>query len=75
MAEGWLSGWKAIADYINTSIRTAKTYHYCYSMPVHRGPGGSVYVIPYELDQWLIAFSQTNKQRKKFPSSKNLLFV
>ena len=62
MTEGWVKGWEGIANYINTSIRTAKNYHYKYSMPVYHIPNGSVYAIAYELDQWLIEFS---KEREK----------
>lgn len=64
MAEGWLKGWQGIADYMNVSIRTAKNYHYKYSMPIHPGPGGSVYTIPYEIDQWLIVFSKKVAKEK-----------
>jgi len=64
MRDGWLTGWKAIARYINRSIRTAKRYHYKYSMPVRRLPG-SVHALPYELDRWLVLFDEIRKRHKR----------
>lgn len=49
-----LSTWQAIADHLNISVRTAKTYEQKYSMPVHRLPGqkSRVWAYPEELEQW-----------------------
>lgn len=66
MTEGWLSGWKAIANYINYHIDTAKTYAKEYGMPVHKSPGGGVTAITYELDQWLIGYNKAEKRKKGF---------
>ena len=65
MIEGWLSGWKAIANYINRHVDTAQMYAKDYEMPVHKSPGGGgISAIPYELDQWLIGFTQAEKKKK-----------
>lgn len=60
---GWLTGWKAIAEYISRGIRTAKRYHKVYKMPVRRGPGNQPHAIPYELDKWLIEFDEIKKRQ------------
>ena len=62
MRDGWLSGWKAIARYINRSIRTAKRYHYQYGMPVRRLPGQSRVALPFELNSWLVKFDELKKE-------------
>ena len=61
MTEGWLTGWKAIAQYIGKSIKTAKKYHFVYSMPV-RKVTNRVEALPYEIDQWLIQFDEIKKK-------------
>ena len=53
MTKGWLSGWKAIANYIDRSVKTAKKYHKRYGMPVRRGPRNMPMALPHELDGWL----------------------
>lgn len=65
LGEGWLSGWKAIAKYINRAIRTAKRYHKKYGMPVRRLPGKRPVALPYELDLWLIEFDKLRKRHKR----------
>ncbi len=60
MVEHWLSGWKAIGEYIQKSEQTAKLWYYRWGMPVHSGPGGPC-AIPFELDQWLMKFSEKLK--------------
>jgi len=67
LGEGWLSGWEAIARHIGRSVRTAKRYHYLYSMPVRRVPPGSVHALSHEIDLWLVKFDEIlrKKQRKK----------
>jgi hypothetical protein len=62
LGEGWLSGWKAIARYINRSIRTAKRYHYQYGMPVRRLPGKRPVALRFELDSWLVKFDELKKE-------------
>jgi len=65
MITGWLTGWKRIAEYCNVSIRTAKTYHYKFGMPIKRLPGGSPQALPVELDNWSIFFHQKKQEQKK----------
>lgn len=49
---GQLNGWKAIAQYCECSIETAKKR--CKSgMPVRKPPSGGVVALPYEIDQWI----------------------
>ena len=60
MAEGWLTGWKDIAAYVGLHIRTCKRYKKKYSLPVRSLPAdkrGKPIALKYELDQWLIDFS------------------
>lgn len=64
MNEGWLTGWKEIAAYIGLHINTCKKYRKKYSMPVRYLPGGTPACLPYELDQWLIAFDEIKNQVK-----------
>jgi len=67
MKKGWLSGWKAIANYTDHCVKTAKKYEKLYGKPVHRGPGGKVKAIPAELDSWLVIFSDKRKKMKISP--------
>jgi len=62
MAEGWLTGWKEIGKYIGLSIDTCKRYRKKYSLPARYTPGGTPVAIPYELDQWLINFSNLRQK-------------
>jgi hypothetical protein len=59
--EGWLTGWKAIAQYTGLSIDTCKSYTKRYSLPVKHLPGGKPVALPYELDQYLITFDTDKK--------------
>jgi len=65
--KGWLTGWKAIAKYIDRSVKTAKRYHKIYGMPVRRGPGGMPMAIMPELNKWLIIFSDNKKKMNLTP--------
>jgi len=58
---GWIRTWKGIARYIDCSVRTAKTLHYKYGMPVHRLPGNTPAIIPWEMDQWLVEYNRLRK--------------
>lgn len=64
MTQGWKTGWKEIAKYIGRSVKTAKLYHYKYSLPVKRLPGNCPAIIPYEVDLWLINFDRRKKLQK-----------
>jgi len=63
--EGWLTGWKAIAQYIDRSTKTARKYYKDYGMPVRRGPQYMPIALPYELDRWLVLLDEKRKQKKK----------
>ena len=62
--EGWLTGWKAIAQYIGRSVKTTKKYHKEFSMTVRRGPGNVPIALPYEIDKWLVLFDELKAERK-----------
>lgn len=54
MVRGGLSGWKQIADYLGTSVRTAQRYEQDLALPVHRlpAPASGVLADTDELDAW-----------------------
>ena len=62
MTERLLGGWKRIAGFIDTCVKTAKKYHKLYGMPVRRGPQRSVYGIPEEIITWLKEFDGLRKR-------------
>jgi len=61
----WIAGWKQIARYCGRSIRTCKTYHYQFCMPVLRGPGNTPIAFPALLDEWLVTLHYTRKKLKE----------
>jgi hypothetical protein len=61
----WLVGWKQIARYCGRSIRTCKTYHYRYYMPVLRGPGNTPVAFPALLDTWLVNLDRIKREWKE----------
>ena len=73
MSQPWLKGWKAIAAYLQITVKTAKTYHKKYRMPVHKLPGSmnaAVMAAKSQLDDWIITYSNLRndliaKKRKK----------
>lgn len=71
MSEGWLYRWKHIAEFIGCSVRTAKTYHYTYGMPLLRAPNGSVIGIPDIIMAWLIKFNDRCDTRRPRSLKKN----
>ena len=60
---GLISGWKNIARFCGVSIRTAKRYHYKYSMPIFRWPAGTPVVIPSLVIEWLVIFNRLEQER------------
>jgi hypothetical protein len=89
IGRGWLIGWVEIARYCGFgksmqkgtpgssktgSQLTGRRWEKRYGLPVHRLPDGTPRAIPYELDQWLIAFSQQMKEAKigRRPPSKQI---
>ena len=66
MAEGQtparLDSWKAIADYLNRDVRTARRWEQTMGLPVRRLPGRrghSVFAYPSEIDAWLKSTDMT----------------
>jgi hypothetical protein len=51
MADGWLTGWKKIAKYLDVGVRTAQTYE-IKGLPVYR-KFGTVRAKPQELDDFI----------------------
>ena len=67
MRDGWLTGWKAIADYVGVSPRTLCNWSRHGTFPV-RTLHGKVVALPLELDTWLIHatdIKKTSKQKKQ----------
>ena len=62
MINGWLTGWKAIAEYVGLHVQTCKRYKKRYSMPISYLPGGTPVAIPYELDEWLISLRKLKQK-------------
>jgi hypothetical protein len=62
--QGWVFQWKAIANYINCSVSTAKRYYYQHDMPVHRTSTGTPVAIIDEVDNWLIEHDERYKNKK-----------
>jgi len=62
--QGWITGWKKIAQYIDRSSKTAKLYYKKYGMPVRRLPGNMPGIIPSEVDEWWINFDEIKKTTK-----------
>jgi len=62
MRDGWLTGWKAIADYVGVSPRTLCNWSRHGTFPV-RNLHGKVVALPLELDTWLV--HATDIKRKK----------
>ncbi len=57
---GWLYGWKDIAQFCGCDKVTAKKYVDDHDMPVHRLPGhkGKPAALPMELNDWLKQFKK-----------------
>jgi hypothetical protein len=49
-----LTGWKAVAEYLHVSVRTAQQFEKTKGLPVHRGAGvkPAIFAIASELDEW-----------------------
>jgi hypothetical protein len=63
MGEGWLRGWKDVANYLRCSVRTAKRYHYEGNMPVNRPEGMSIWALKGEIDIWMVEYVRKAKRR------------
>lgn len=60
MAEAWLTGWKAIASYLDVSVATAMRNYELRGLPV-MAVGNTKIALPEQLDQW-------QKEKKKWTS-------
>ena len=60
MPKSRLDSWKAIAEYLERSLRTVQRWHASHGLPVHHfgGSKGSVFAYAEEIDQWLVGLSQ-----------------
>lgn len=64
--EGWLTGWKAIANYIGVHWQTARDWHKNYNFPVLRLPDNSPTQLPEIIDAWIEEFNNIkNKSKNK----------
>lgn len=64
--ECWLTGWKRIANYIDSSVKTAKKYYKECEMPVYRGPSNKPCCLPADLDKWLESFNSSGKHTEGY---------
>ena len=53
-----LTGWKAIANYIDRTTKTAMLYAKKYHMPVYRGPGQRPYAFTDEIKRWIKTYQE-----------------
>ena len=60
----WLTGWKEIAAFLRITERTAKTWHYRYSMPISKLPTGTVQALTPEIDHWRRNWEQILRKKK-----------
>jgi tetratricopeptide (TPR) repeat protein len=60
-----LDSWKAIAEYLERSMRTVQRWHAHHGLPVHRfgGVKGAVFAYPEEIDRWLVSLAQETRER------------
>jgi hypothetical protein len=71
MPIGWITGWEAIAAYVDVSLNTAKKLHLEYGMPVRVLPTGLRVILPFEVDTWLILFNKKLEEaERKEPKGK-----
>ena len=60
-----LDSWKAIAEYLERSLRTVQRWHAHHGLPVHRfgGVKGAVFAYPEEIDNWLVSLAQETRMQ------------
>lgn len=50
---GWLYGWKEIAEFVGCDMKTVQKYVIETKFPIHRFPGkNKIFAIPSEIDRW-----------------------
>lgn len=61
LEQGWLYGWKAIAQRCGVTVKTVKKYYKVAGLPVRRTPTGRPVALYYELDKWLILYDEKKR--------------
>ena len=62
---GWLTGKRAVSEYIGKSIQTLDRLRLKHGLPVTK-LGGTIYALPALLDRWLIEIgTQKDKEKEK----------
>jgi hypothetical protein len=56
---GWLYGWKDIAEYVGCSAKQAQYYAAKHHLPIVRLPNNKPAAKPSEIDHWMRARSST----------------
>ena len=74
LSETRLDGWKAVAEYLGRSSRTAQRWHLEHGLPVRRigADLGSIFAYPNDLDGWL---RERNPMRSKSPQNARPVLV
>ena len=54
MEDGYLTGWKAIANFLDVSVGTAKKYYKNHGMPIQRTPSKRPCCLPEYINEWLV---------------------
>jgi hypothetical protein len=67
--DGWLTGWKQIADYHSVHIETVRRWYYTYKYPALRTPGGQPTILKRVADRWLMEYNRrkVKKLRSNLP--------
>jgi len=72
-----LTGWKEIATYLRTSVRTVQRWERNEALPIHRhyhGKGSTSYALSEELDSWLSSRSLRSRGGKDRVPSIGVMF-
>jgi hypothetical protein len=65
MADGWLTGWKAIGKYLGVNWQTVKRWNKKYGFPVSRTPGGIPRQHTAIIDEWNKNIDPPIKNKKR----------
>jgi hypothetical protein len=64
MTQGWLTGWKAIGNYLDVHWTTVRRWHKFYHFPVVKFPNESPSQKPEVIDAWIKKFDEIQKRKK-----------
>ena len=65
MMEGWISGRRAIMEYLKVKAwNTVRKWRREYGLPIYTDPMGKPKAFAYQLDRWLVLFNE-NKSKGK----------